>query len=38
MLNRIYRCPQAASAIEDLDAAAAYHFTEWLPRNIVVAP
>jgi hypothetical protein len=29
---------EAAGAIEDLGAAAAYHFTEWLPRNIVVAP
>jgi hypothetical protein len=34
----IYRCLEAAGAIEDLDAAVACHFTEWLPRNIVVAP
>jgi hypothetical protein len=34
----IYRCREAADAIEDLDAATPYHFTEWLPRNIVVAP
>jgi hypothetical protein len=32
----IYRSLEAA--IEDLDAAAACHFTEWPPRNIVVAP
>jgi hypothetical protein len=32
-----YRCLEAAGAIEDLAAATAYHFTEWLPRNIVVA-
>jgi hypothetical protein len=38
MFNWIYRCLEAAGAIEDLDAAAAYHFTEWLPRDIVVAP
>jgi hypothetical protein len=38
MFNGIYRCLEAAGAIEDLAAAAAYHFTEWLPRNIVVAP
>jgi hypothetical protein len=29
---------EAAGAIEDLGAAAVYHFTEWPPRNIVVAP
>jgi hypothetical protein len=33
-----YRCLEAAGAIEDLAAATTYHFTEWLPRNIVVAP
>jgi hypothetical protein len=33
-----FRCLEAAGAIEDLAAAAAHHFTEWLPRNIVVAP
>jgi len=38
MFNRIYRCLEAAGAIEDLDAAAASHFTEWPPRKIVVAP
>jgi hypothetical protein len=38
IFNRIYRCLGAAGAIEDLDAAAAYHLTEWPPRNIVVAP
>jgi hypothetical protein len=38
MFNWIYRCLEAAGTIEDLDAAAAYHFTEWLPGNIVVAP
>jgi len=38
MFNWIYRCPEAAGAIEDLDATAAYHFTEWPPRIIVVAP
>jgi hypothetical protein len=34
----IYRCLEAAGAIEDLGAASAYHFAEWPPRNIVVAP
>jgi hypothetical protein len=29
---------EAAGAIEGLDAAAGWHFTEWLPRNIVVVP
>jgi hypothetical protein len=38
MFNPLYRCLEAAGAIEDLDAAAAHHFAEWLPRNIVVAP
>jgi hypothetical protein len=38
MFNWIYRCLEAAGAIETLDAAAAHHFTEWLLRNIVVAP
>jgi hypothetical protein len=38
MFNWIYRCLEAAGAIEDLAAAAAQHFTEWLPRNIVAAP
>jgi len=38
MFDWIYHCLKAAGAIEDLDASAAYHFTEWLPRNIVVAP
>jgi hypothetical protein len=33
----MYRRLEAAGAIEDLAAAAAYHFTEWLPSNIVVA-
>jgi hypothetical protein len=31
MLNRTYRCLEAAGATEDLAAAAACHFTEWLP-------
>jgi len=38
MLSETYRYLEAAGAIEDLDAAAACHFTEWPPRNIVVAP
>jgi hypothetical protein len=38
MLIWIYRCLEAAGTIEHLDAAAAYHFTERLPRNIGVAP
>jgi len=38
MFNRTYRCLEASGAIEDLGAAAAYHFAEWQPRNIVVAP
>jgi hypothetical protein len=38
MFNGIYRCLEAAGAIEELDAAAACHFTEWPPGNIVVAP
>jgi hypothetical protein len=38
MYDWIYLCPEAAGAIEDLAAVAACHFTEWLPRNIVVAP
>jgi hypothetical protein len=38
MFNRLYRFLEAAGAIEDRDAAAAYHLTEWLQRNIVVAP
>jgi len=38
MFDRLYRSLEAAGAIEDLDAAAAYRFTEWLPRKIVVAP
>jgi hypothetical protein len=38
MFNGTYRCLEAAGAIEGLDAAAAYHFAEWLPRKIVVAP
>jgi hypothetical protein len=38
MFNWIYRCLEAAGAIEDLDAANAYHFTEWLPGNTVAAP
>jgi len=38
MFNGTYRCLEAAGANDDLDAAAAYHFTEWLPQNIVVAP
>jgi hypothetical protein len=37
MFNWIYRCLEAAGAIEDLAAAGAWHFTEWLPGNIVVA-
>jgi hypothetical protein len=37
MFRWIYRCLEAAGAIEGLDATA-YHFTEWLPRNIVAAP
>jgi hypothetical protein len=38
MFSWIYRRLEAAGAIEDLDAAATYHFAEWLPREIVVAP
>jgi len=38
MFTWIYRCLGAAGAIEDLDSAAAWHFTEWPHRNIVVAP
>jgi len=38
MFNGLYRCLEAVGANEDLDAAAACHFAEWLPRNIVVAP
>jgi hypothetical protein len=38
MFNGIYRCLEAAGAIEEFATAAAYHFTEWLPRNIVAAP
>jgi len=38
MSDWIYRCLEAAGAIEDLAAADTCHFTEWLPRNIVVAP
>jgi hypothetical protein len=38
MFDWIYRPLEAAGAIEDLAAAAACHFAEWLPRNIVVAP
>ena len=37
MFNGLYRCPEAARAIEDPDATAAYQFTEWPPRNTVVA-
>jgi hypothetical protein len=33
-----YLCLEAAGAIEDPAAAAACHFTEWLPGNIVVVP
>jgi hypothetical protein len=36
--NQIYRCLGAAGAIEDLTAADAYHFAEWLPQNILAAP
>jgi hypothetical protein len=38
IFNSMYRFLEAAGAIEDLAAAAAYHFSEWLPRNIVAAP
>jgi hypothetical protein len=38
MFSWIHRRLEAAGAIEDLDAAATYHFAEWLPREIVVAP
>jgi hypothetical protein len=38
VFNWIYRFLAAAGAIEDLAAATAYHFTEWLPRIIVAAP
>jgi hypothetical protein len=37
MSDGIYRYLEAAGAIEDLSAAAACHFTEWLRRNIMVA-
>jgi hypothetical protein len=37
MFNGIYRCLEAAGAIEEFDTATAEHFTEWLPGNIVAA-